>query len=151
MMTSDGPAQKRSLKEQLVGVWTLISWEQTKGDGTRIERYGTGPKGMAFFDTAGRYVISVMRSDRARYVNDAPRLGSAEENREAADGTITYFGTYSTDEADGSLAIHVEASPFPNWNGTDQKRFVSIAGGQLTLTVRTAAGDVVDVIGRRAD
>ncbi|MFC4940779.1 MULTISPECIES: lipocalin-like domain-containing protein, partial [Bradyrhizobium] len=43
-----------------------------------------------------------------------------------------------------------EGSSFPNWNGTQQKRFVAVAGDQLTLTVRPPAGDVVDVIWKRA-
>jgi Lipocalin-like domain len=73
-----------------------------------------------------------------------------EENKETADGTITYFGTYSASEADSSIAIHVEGSSFPNWSGTEQKRFVAIAGDLLTLTVRPPAGDVVDVIWKRA-
>jgi hypothetical protein len=74
----------------------------------------------------------------------------AEENRETADGTITYFGTYSTNDADSSITIHIEGSSFPNWNGTDQKRFVSITGQCLTLTVRPPAGDIVDVVWTRA-
>jgi hypothetical protein len=37
------------------------------------------------------------------------------------------------------------------WNGTDQKRFVAIVGDRLTLTVRPPAGDVVDVIWKRAE
>ena len=45
--------QKQSLKEKLVGTWTLLSWEQKKGDGTNVKRYGTSPKGIAFFDEAG--------------------------------------------------------------------------------------------------
>ena len=151
MMTFDALGQKQSLKEQLVGTWTLLSWEQRKGDGTKVERYGTGPKGIAFFDAGGRYIITVMRSDRAKYASDALWQGTPDENKETADGTITYFGTYSISEADSSIAIHVVGSSFPNWNGTDQKRFVAIAGEQLTLTVRPSAGDVVDVIWKRAN
>jgi len=30
MMTFDALGQKQSLKEQLVGAWTLLSWEQKK-------------------------------------------------------------------------------------------------------------------------
>jgi len=58
MMTFDALGQKQSLKEQLVGTWTLLSWEQKKGDGTKLERYGTNPKGIAFFDGGGRYIIT---------------------------------------------------------------------------------------------
>jgi hypothetical protein len=150
MITFDALGQQQSLKEQLVGTWTLLSWEQKKGDGAKVERYGTSPKGIAFFDAAGRYIITVMRPDRAKFASNALWQGTPEENKETADGTITYFGTYSISEADSSIAIHVEGSSFPNWNGTDQKRLVAIAGDQLTLTVRPPAGDVVDVIWKRA-
>jgi hypothetical protein len=151
MMTFDALGQKQSLKEQLVGTWTLLSWEQKKGDGTKLERYGTSPKGIAFFDAGGRYIITVMRPDRAKYVSNALWQGTPDENKETADGTITYFGTYSISDADSSIAIHVEGSSFPNWNGADQRRFVAIAGEQLTLTVRPPAGDVVEVIWKRAN
>jgi hypothetical protein len=92
-----------------------------------------------------------MRSDRAKYASNALWQGTPDENKETADGTITYFGTYTISEADSSIAIHVIGSSFPNWNGTDQRRFVGIAGEQLTLTVRPSAGDVVDVIWKRAN
>jgi lipocalin-like protein len=151
MMTFDALGQKQPLKEQLVGTWTLLSWEQKKGDGTKVERYGTSPKGIAFFDAGGRYIITVMRSDRAKYASNALWQGTPDEDKETADGTITYFGTYSISEADSSIAIHVVGSSFPNWNGTDQKRFIAIAGEQLTLTVRPSAGDAVDVIWKRAN
>ena len=149
MMTFDAFGQKQSLKDQLVGTWTLLSWEQKKGDGTKLERYGTDPTGIAFFDKGGRYIITVMRSDRAKYASNALWQGSPEENKETADGTITYFGTYSAKDGDNSIAIHVEGSSFPNWNGTDQKRFVAITGEQLTLTVSPPGGDAVDVIWKR--
>ena len=61
MVTFDVLRQQQSLKEQLVGTWTLLAWEQKKGDGTKVERYGTSPKGIAFFDAGGRYIITVMR------------------------------------------------------------------------------------------
>ena len=150
MVTFDVLRQQQSLKEQLVGTWTLLAWEQKKGDGTKAERYGTSPKGIAFFDAGGRYIITVIRSDRAKYASNALWQGTAEENKETADGTTTYFGTYSISETDSSIAIHIEGSSFPNWNGTDQKRFVTITEEHLTLTVRPAGGDVVDVIWKRA-
>src|SRR5262245_63086237 len=106
---------RRSLNGQLVGSWTVVSWEQKRGDGTKFRRFGENPEGVAFFDASGRYIITVMRSDRAKYESDVPWLGTAEENKATAAGTMTYFGTYSANEADGSIAIHIEGCSFPNW------------------------------------
>jgi Lipocalin-like domain len=142
--------QQQSLKDQLVGTWALVSWEQKKSDGSKVQRYGANPAGIAFFDAGGRYIITVMRSDRAKYASNALWQGTAEENQATADGTITYFGTYSVSEADSSIAIYIEGSSFPNWNAAKQQRIVAINGDQLTLTVRPPSGETVDVIWKRA-
>lgn len=138
------------MKEQLVGTWTLVSWEQKTSNGTNLQRYGANPVGIAIFDAGGRYVIAVMRSDRPKYASNVLWQGTAEENKSTAEGAITYFGTYSVSEADQSIAIHIEGSSFPNWNGADQKRIFAIAKDQLTLTVRPPNGEIVDVVWKRA-
>jgi lipocalin-like protein len=153
LLSISAVAQQQSLKEQLVGTWTLVSWEQTNADGTMVQQFGVNPKGIAFFDAAGRYIITVMRSDRAKYANDnfgQIAQATAEENKATAQGTITYFGTYSASEPDRTITIHVEGSSFPNWNGTEQKRFFAITEDRLKLTVRPPRGGRVDVLWKRA-
>jgi hypothetical protein len=142
--------QHQPLKDRLIGTWILVSWEQKKSDGAKVQRYGATPMGIAFFDAGGRYIITVMRSDRANYASNAPWQGTAEENKATAEGTIAYFGTYSVSEADSSIAIHIEGSSFPNWNGARQERIVAITGDQLRLTVRPPSGEAVDVIWKQA-
>ena len=147
------PAGSSPLKEQLAGAWRLISWEQTGADGSKLQQFGNNPKGLAFFDTSGHYIISVMRSDHANYkIGSFGQIAqiSAEEARATALGTITYFGTYTVNEANRAIAIHVEASSFPNWNGTQQERLLEIVGDQLKLTVRPPNGGHVDVLWKRA-
>jgi Lipocalin-like domain len=143
--------QQRALTEQLLGTWTLVSHESVRADGTRTPVYGVNPKGTAFFDAGGHFIITVMRADRDKYAIDFPSEGTAEENKGTAQGTMTYFGTYSVDEADRTIALHIEASSFPNWNGSDQKRIFAISGGQLTLTARALqTGGYADVVWKRA-
>ena len=137
-----GGASGQSLKEQLLGTWTLVSHES-------VSMYGANPKGVAFFDADGHFIITVMSSDRAKYANSHPAHGTADENKATAQGTMTYFGTYSVSEAHHTIAIHIEASSFPNWNAADQERIVAIAGDQLTLTAR-ALGGSADVVWKRA-
>jgi hypothetical protein len=143
--------QHESLTKQLLGSWTLVSHESVRPDGSRFPVYGVNPKGVAFFDPSGHFIITVMRSVRAKYAIDLPTEGTSEENKATAQGTITYFGTYSLSEADRTIAIHIEASSFPNWNGADQKRTVAITGDQLTLTARALqTGGHAEVIWKRA-
>ena len=89
--------QRQSLKDRLIGTWALVSWEQKKSDGSKVQRYGANPTGIAFFDAGGRYIITVMQSDRASYASNVPWHGTADENKATASGTITYFGTYLGD------------------------------------------------------
>ena len=153
LMSQTAMSQQKSLKEQLVGTWILVSWDQRNADGTTVQQFGANPKGVAFFDSTGHYIITVMRSDRAKYAIDnfgQIAQATAEETKATAQGTITYFGTYSVNEAERIIDIRVEASSFPNWNGTDQKRFFEVTEDQLKLTVRPPHGGSVDVLWKRA-
>ena len=152
-MTQNAVSQQTPLREQLAGTWTLVSWEQTNPDGSKLQQFGANPKGVAFFDAAGHYIISVMRSDRANYkIDNFGQLAqiTGDEGKATALGTITYFGTYSVNETNRSIAVHVEASSFPNWNGTDLERLVEVTQDRLKLTVRPPRGGTVDVLWKRA-
>lgn len=154
VMLESALGQQRSPKEQLVGTWTLVSWEQTSPDGSKLQQFGANPNGIAFFDATGHYIISVMRSDRANYhIDNFGQLAqiTAEEGKATALGTITYFGTYSVNETDRAIAIHVENSSFPNWNATNQERLFEVTHDQLKLTVRPPHGGTVDVLWKRAN
>ena len=143
-------SQQNPHTEQLVGTWSLISHEASRPDGSKVFPYGANPKGIAVFDAGGHFIISVMRSDRPNYATELPSLGSPEENKATAAGTMTYFGTYSMGETDRNISIHIAASSFPNWNGKDQERDFIIAGDQLTLIARALpTGGTAEVIWKR--
>jgi hypothetical protein len=144
--------QQQSFKEQLLGTWRFVSIDSVRQDGGRSPLFGTSPKGVAMFDGHGNYIISVMRSDRPAFAVNDRMQGTAEENKATSHGTITYFGTYSVSETDRSMIVHIDASSFPNWNGADQKRVVTLTEDQLKLTVPPAptGGAAIEVVWRRA-
>jgi len=145
-------SQQKTLKDQLVGAWTLVSIDYVRADGSRSSTFGENPKGIAFFDGSGNYIITVMRADRSKYAINDRAQGTAEENKATAQGTITYFGTYSVSETDSSISIHVVSSSFPNWIGADQKRIVALTGDKLKLTnpVASTGGGTTEVVFTRA-
>jgi hypothetical protein len=40
-----GSAQQKSLKDQLIGTWTLASFDRMSANGNKVQSYGTNPKG----------------------------------------------------------------------------------------------------------
>jgi hypothetical protein len=108
-------------KKQLVGSWALAS-NTTTAPGARA----FGPSdGYATFGANGRFSISLLRSDLPKFASNNRDLGTADENKAVVQGSIAYFGTYSLNETDGTLTLHIERSSFANWNGTDQQRLVA--------------------------
>src|SRR5262245_66510514 len=45
---------------------------------------------------------------------------------------VAYFGTYSVNDADKVLTYHIERASWPNFEGQDQKRIVTIKGDEMS-------------------
>jgi hypothetical protein len=55
LVPSSAISQQKSLKDQLVGAWTLVSADNTAPNGTKRQGYGANPKGILILDAGGRY------------------------------------------------------------------------------------------------
>jgi hypothetical protein len=138
-------------KEQLVGSWILVSL--TAGDGAKQTMpYGPNPKGTMMVDANGRFSITVVRSDLPRFASDNRMTGTPEENTAIVQGCISYFGTYSIDEATHVITVNVEGSTFPNFDGGTQTRILSFSGDEVTYLNPTPSmgGGTAKVTYRRA-
>jgi hypothetical protein len=145
-------AQQESLKEQLVGTYTLVSSTNTARDGTKVDLFGTHPKGLIIFDAGGHYTQVVVRPDRPNFKINNRLEGTPEENKAALEGGIGQFGTWSVNEADKSITLHqVGVVHFPNEEGADLKRALSLAGDDLKITVAVGRdGGRRDYVWKRA-
>jgi len=125
---SAGIAVAQSAKD-LVGSWTVVS----------VDAYGPNPKGSLIFEANSRFSLQLMRADLPKYASNNRTQGTPAEYKATAEGSISYFGTYSVSGTD--LMLHVEGSTFPNWTGTDQKRVnLSVTGDELKYTNPTPSG-----------
>jgi Lipocalin-like domain len=75
-----------------------------------------------------------MRSDRAKFASNNRLQGTPDENKATAQGTISSFGTYTVDEGKKTYTLRIEGSSYPNWEGTEITRPVTITGDELTVT-----------------
>jgi hypothetical protein len=135
----------------LVGFWNLVAIYVEQGD-KKIEPYGPNPKGAHIYDASGRFSVTVVRSDLPKFASNNRETGTAEENAAAVRGSIAYFGTYTTSEADKSVTVQIEGASYANFAGTSQKRLYSIDGDELTITNPTpsAGGGVAKIVLKRA-
>jgi hypothetical protein len=142
----------QSLREQLVGRWKIVSVNNTRPDGSVKQIFGPNPKGIAVFDPRGNTVIVLMRSDRPKFAANNRDLGTADEYRATVQGTHAYFGTYSVIEKEKTLVFHVEANTFPNQEGIDTMRLISIDGDKFTwVTPNPSVGGKSEAIWKRVN
>jgi hypothetical protein len=137
---SDTFAQGRSFKQEVIGTWTMVSNVNTRPDGAKYEALGPDPRGVFILDESGRFAITIIGAARPKFANNNRLDGTADENKAAVHGAIAYFGTYTVNEADHTLNFHIERCTFPNWDGTEQKRSVTITGDEMKYTNTAASG-----------
>jgi hypothetical protein len=119
-------------RDALVGAWRLVSWENQTADGQVTYPMGTDPNGYVIYAADGRFSITISQRGRAGFAAGDLLSGTTEEKARAMESFVAYAGRYSFD---GDRVIHhVELSLFPNWVGTDQERWVELAGDRLTLS-----------------
>jgi hypothetical protein len=143
--------QQKSLKDQLVGTWTLVSWERVLPNGSKIHSYGDNPKGVATFEPNGRMFLMFARPDLPKIASNVPQTATAEEAKAVVAGTLAYYGTYTVDDASKALNLRLEASTFPNQVGSEQKRTIAaLTADEFKYDTAALNGDKISVTFRRA-
>jgi hypothetical protein len=132
LLPGSAVAQQKTLKEQLVGTWLIVSNTTPRPDGTKSDTFGPNPKGAVTYESNGRFSFMIMSSSLPKFASNNRATGTADENKAISQGSISYYGAYSVNEADKSLTLEIEGSTFPNWTGTAQKRMVTISGDEMT-------------------
>jgi hypothetical protein len=131
--------QQKSLKEQLVGTWTLVSVVNIRPDGTKFDPTDGKALGLMMYDGNSNFSFLNIRSDIPKLASNNRQKGTTDEYKAVAEGVLSYFGRYSIDEAGKFLIQHVVSSSFPNFNGADRKWSITISGEELTLASQAAA------------
>jgi len=153
LLTGDAVAQHKSLKEQLVGTWKLVSSHVVHRDGSKLDVYGPNPKGILIYTSDGHFARVNTRSDLPKLASNSRDRGTPEENKAVVQGSIAYFGTYSVNEADKVITAQIEGSTFANLiGGADQKRIItSLTADEVTFTnPATPSGATLQLLWKRA-
>ncbi len=118
---------QNTLREQLVGAWTLVSCKEPVAGS-----FCTNPNGIWIFDVSGHY--AGIYAARGRPKVSAGRNSPAEELKPLVAGLVAQFGTWSVNEAEKTITFHYDGALFPNVEGTDRNSgTVSLSGDELKM------------------
>ncbi len=118
----------------LVGTWRLLSHEAQDSKGQVQHPWGEHVTGQLIYDGKGNVSAHVLKSDRPAFASNDPARGTDAEVRAAFEGHLSYFGTYTIDQAKQTVIHHIRGASYPNWIGKDQIRYYKIDGNRLLLS-----------------
>jgi hypothetical protein len=108
LLPSSSIAQQKSLKDQLVGTWTVVSFHSFDATGAKVPNMeGRDLKGQFILTDNGRFSVQMITDFPKLASNDRMKTTPAEE-KTVAHGVLSYFGTYTVTEADKSITRHLD-------------------------------------------
>jgi Lipocalin-like domain len=130
------PASAQSLKEKVVGAWTLDVGAEIFQDGKKAVPWATGN---LMLDPTGHMSFFVIGKDRAKGTDDV---------RSPAGPMVAYYGTYTVDEAEGTITYKIEHAGNPLFEGAVRKQKVAFKGDVMSTTgtdIKTPQGMMTPV------
>lgn len=122
-----------TLKEQIIGVWSLVSFQDLDQNGNTFYPLGEDATGFIIYHPEGYMSAQLMKQGRVAYQSGHMFNGTTEEMAEAANGYLAYAGKFDVNEAESTLIHHMEVSMNPTWEAQKQPRIASIVGDLLTI------------------
>jgi hypothetical protein len=141
-----------TLAQQVQGSWTLVS-VYVEQNGKKVEPLGAKPRGSMILTPDGRFSIILLRASLPKFASNNRIKGTAEENQAVVQGSIAHYGKYAVaSEKEHTVILSNEGSTFPNWDGQDQKRIITVKGDEMSIINPTPSigGGVAYVIWKRA-
>ena len=87
-------------------------------------------KGMVMYDAGGRFILMATEIGNRKKVDGNPALNPVGK-------MINYFGTYTVGESDKTLTHKIVGASSPLWDGTEQKRIITISADAMRFRAAT--------------
>jgi Lipocalin-like domain len=125
LFSSTAIAQQRTLKESIIGSWSVVSFFNQYADGKKVNQFGTSMNGNLTFDNNGRYSQILIGEKQPAMKSDDPRRPDAL--------IIAYFGSYTVNEASKTITLKLERHSNSMRDGAELSWTVTTNGDALSL------------------
>ena len=134
-----------SLSAVLPGTWELLSRIDRTGNGERrIEpSLGEDPVALLIYDRSGNFAAQFMKRDRSASVVET--AGTASNNSRARGGYDAYFGTYTVDDASGTVTQQLRGALSQENVGQVFTRALTVDGDTLSIQLQTTSASGEEV------
>jgi hypothetical protein len=130
------------LSASLIGTWELVSREDHTSAGERRvdPALGADPIALLVYDRGGHFAAQFMKRDRTN-VDATEATPASQNNSRAQGGYDAYFGTYTTDDAAGTVTQTLIGALSPENVGQVLTRSMTVVGDELTIQLQMTTGD----------
>jgi hypothetical protein len=119
-----------SLKDSLMGAWSLIRFEQADIHGNVSYPMGKCAKGSLYYTHEGHVSVHIMQAER-RSTIESLLLKNATRYHDL--GYLAYSGRYRVNDSEQIVIHDIDISLYPEWIGSHQVRAISLQTNQLDL------------------
>jgi hypothetical protein len=138
---------------QWTGSWKLVDVVNINPDGATVRPYGNDPVGILMLDDKGSYSIQILKPQRPKVASGDKNKCTPEEYAALVQGSNSHFGKVIFDTVAQTVVFKIERAFFPNWEGTEQKRFYTVKDDvfsyKVTQTTQGGASVVAEVSWRK--
>jgi Lipocalin-like domain len=129
-------------RDRIVGSWELQSRTVQRAGGEVVNDpvLGERPIGRLFYSSSGHVALQMMRQGRAQAITEPPAPADSANARIVL-GYDAYFGTFTVDEAAGTVTHHVQGSLFPEDLGKDFVRRFRVDSDAFELSFASPSAD----------
>lgn len=140
------------LADKLVGTWAVTEAATHEANGTTSYPYGKSPKGILIFTKDGHFAQIMSTGDIPKFASNNRVTGTPEEYKAVVQKSLAFFGTYTVDEEKKMITYKLDASTFPNWEGSNQVRSIVVLTSDRFVysNPSASAGGVAENAYRRA-
>lgn len=127
------------LSSLLPGTWALESRVDITASGERHPEpsLGEDPVALLIYDRSGHFAAQFMKRDRSAAAPDGP--SSARNNSRAQGGYDAYFGTYTVDDAGGTVTQQLLGALSAENVGSVLTRAMTVRDGKLVIELDTTS------------
>lgn len=125
----------------LTGLWDYQAAFVTLSDGTVTNNFGPTPKGRFVIMKNGTFIHFVTNPALAPVSSGILQVLTDDEAQALAKGSLSHFGTWTAQPADGTFTLTIDKSSFPNFDGIEQLRIIQQLDETTLTYINTAVSN----------